>query len=444
MEEHEVVAAIVAGDPSGLTEALDKYAEPLFAYCRSILPQAEAADVVGDTFVIARVKLDGLRDPGKLGIWLHAVARNECQRRLSTTEEPPQEPAVLVPGSQLFQPQIPKARPSETQTPLSQTLLSEASLSETPLSETQPSEAPLSEAQVAGAQVAQLSRTQLPEGLTGRIMKVCTDETPTGRAHRTTVTHLAGPFGHDGFPRPIGPSRTRRQLSRMSYLIAGIAVAVVVAVAGIIVAASGGSHPGHTAAEAAIGQPGSAVAPTPAASSTGASATAPSSAGASSTPNGTKAAGSKASPHAANSASRKPSSPQKTKAPAASPPSEQPAPPVTTAPPLPSPSPSPTPRHAAVLIVNPRGLSLVSLNDVPAQATFTITAFGGPIRDYTIVAVSSRGHLIATPVTGSLGPGQQARILVTGWGKASFTAQIHIYPGNHVVTVHVKATKSKG
>jgi Sigma-70 region 2/Pentapeptide repeats (8 copies) len=443
MEEHEVVAAIVAGDPSGLTEALDKYAASLFAYCRSILPQAEAADVVGDTFVIARNKLDVLHDPGKLGIWLQAVARNECQRRLITKGETPGDAADLVSDARV------------TAAQLSETQLVGAQLSGAQLSGAEPVGADLSGAELVGAQLSgvQLAEAQLPEGLTGRIMKFCTDDTPTGRAYRTTVTHLAGSFGHDGFPRPIGPSRRRRQLSRMSFLIAGIAVAVVCVIAGIIVAASGGPHPGHTAADAAIGRPGSTVAPSPAVSGTGASGTRPSGAGASgagasgagasSAAGGTKGAGPKASPNASNAASRKASSPQKKKAPNPSPTSQQPAPPVMAVPPLPSPSPSPT-RRAAVLIVNPGRLSLVSLNDVPAQATFTITAFGGPIRDYTIVAVSSRGHIIATPVTGSLGRGQQARILVTGWGKASFTAQIHIYPGNHVVTVHVKATKSKG
>jgi RNA polymerase sigma factor (sigma-70 family) len=83
MEDSEVVAAIVAGDPGGLAEAYDKYAVPLHAYCRSILREpADAADAVQDTFVIASAKLGGLRDPGKLRAWLYAVARNLCHRRL--------------------------------------------------------------------------------------------------------------------------------------------------------------------------------------------------------------------------------------------------------------------------------------------------------------------------------------------------------------------------
>jgi RNA polymerase sigma factor (sigma-70 family) len=83
MEDPEVVAAIVAGDPDGLAEAYDRYAVPLYAYCCSLLREpADAADAVQDTFLIAAAKLRGLRDPAKLRAWLYAVARNECLRRL--------------------------------------------------------------------------------------------------------------------------------------------------------------------------------------------------------------------------------------------------------------------------------------------------------------------------------------------------------------------------
>src|SRR5580700_6594071 len=87
MQDREVVAAIVAGDPDGIAEAYDKYALPLYSYCRSLLREpADAADAVQDTFLIATSKLGGLRDPGKLRSWLYAVARNECYRRLRAGE----------------------------------------------------------------------------------------------------------------------------------------------------------------------------------------------------------------------------------------------------------------------------------------------------------------------------------------------------------------------
>ena len=83
MRDSEVVAAIVAGDADGLAEAYDRYAAPLYTYCRSLLREpADAADAVQDTFVIAASKLAGLRDQSRLRPWLYAVARNECRRRL--------------------------------------------------------------------------------------------------------------------------------------------------------------------------------------------------------------------------------------------------------------------------------------------------------------------------------------------------------------------------
>ena len=83
MHDSEVVAAIAVGDPDGLAEAYDRYAAPLYTYCRSLLREpADAADAVQDTFVIAASKVAGLRDQSRLRPWLYAVARNECHRRL--------------------------------------------------------------------------------------------------------------------------------------------------------------------------------------------------------------------------------------------------------------------------------------------------------------------------------------------------------------------------
>ena len=83
MRDREVVAAIVAGDPAGLAEAYDRYATPLYSFCRTMLREpADAADAVQDTFVIAAPRMAGLRDPERLRSWLYAVARNECYRRL--------------------------------------------------------------------------------------------------------------------------------------------------------------------------------------------------------------------------------------------------------------------------------------------------------------------------------------------------------------------------
>ena len=95
MRDSELVASIVAGDPSGLAAAYDRYAEPLYKYCRSMLSDpADAADAVQDTFVIASSRLAELRDPGRLRAWLYAVARNECLRILGS---PRPAPRLTVP-----------------------------------------------------------------------------------------------------------------------------------------------------------------------------------------------------------------------------------------------------------------------------------------------------------------------------------------------------------
>lgn len=83
LADHEIVAAIVAGQPGGLAAAYDRYAAALHAYCHTLLGEpADAADAVQDTFIIAASKLGGLRDPARLRPWLYAVARNECRRRV--------------------------------------------------------------------------------------------------------------------------------------------------------------------------------------------------------------------------------------------------------------------------------------------------------------------------------------------------------------------------
>src|SRR5215469_4082540 len=95
MRDSEVVASIVAGDPAGLAVAYDRYAGALFGYCRSLLREpADAADVVHDTFVIAAVSLDQLRDRERLRAWLYAVARNLALRQLRADKVAAVYPAV--------------------------------------------------------------------------------------------------------------------------------------------------------------------------------------------------------------------------------------------------------------------------------------------------------------------------------------------------------------
>ena len=202
MQDRELVAAIVNGDPDGLAEAYDRYAASLYAYCRSMLPDphppGEAADAVADTFTIATAKLEGLRDPDQLGSWLHAVARNECLRRLGA--------AGLAAGD---------ARPT-----------------------------PADAARLAsGGAVPEVSP---PDGLRERVLKAGADNTPTGRADRMSVTHRAGAFGRTGFPKPIIPPGPRwwHQVRRRPRAAAGVAAVAVAVVAGgiAVLLIAGGTH----------------------------------------------------------------------------------------------------------------------------------------------------------------------------------------------------------
>ena len=193
MQDRAVVAAVVAGDADGFAAAYDQYAASLYAYCHSVLPGPEAAaEAVLDTFLIAAAKLDGLRDPDRLGPWLHAIARNECLRRLG-----PGYPGYAeIPGS---------ADPDD--------------------------EPPA---------------VTLPTGFRGQVLTACADSSPTGRAYRMSVAYRAGAFGPAGFPKPIGPSGPRwwRRVRRHPGLVASVAVVVALAMAtGItVIMTAGGSH----------------------------------------------------------------------------------------------------------------------------------------------------------------------------------------------------------
>lgn len=79
MDDREVVAAILAGDPAGLATAYDKYAAPIYGYCRWMLREpAAAAEALQDTFVISSAQIHNLRDAGQLRSWLYTAARDEC------------------------------------------------------------------------------------------------------------------------------------------------------------------------------------------------------------------------------------------------------------------------------------------------------------------------------------------------------------------------------
>ena len=213
------MAAIVAADPDGFADAYDRYAAPLFAYCSFMLPAPDdAAGAVRDTFLIAVSRLERLRDPNKLRPWLHAVARNECLRRLSATGDAPRPRKAAADGV--------------------------------------------------------LPPAELPASLRGEVLRACADNTPAGRADRASVAHHAGTFGPTGFPKAIGSSAPPWWRRRPRAAVA-VAAVVTVAVAGALLAMLTGGGP-HRAQASIVanggGAPGAPASPgawsTPAASST--------------------------------------------------------------------------------------------------------------------------------------------------------------------------------
>jgi DNA-directed RNA polymerase specialized sigma24 family protein len=389
MQDQEVVAAIVAGDPEGIAEAYDRYAAPLYAYCSFMLPGPDdaAAAAVRDTFLIATVRLEGLRDPGKLRSWLHAAARSECRRRRSAA-------GVTSPL-----PKVPRS---------------------------------------ASGDVA-LTAVELPADLRRQVLTACTDSTPAGRAERASTAHRAGSFGPAGFPKAAGSPGPpwRRQLRRHPRAAAAAAVLAAVGVtAGIIVMLPvGGSHRAQAssfanAGGAAGGSPGVAgVSPSPGRQAPPAKGKPTPSVTA---PEGTVSPGS-GTPQAPASASGTSSG---SVSPTASP---SPSP---SASPTPTPTPTPT-LTQGILEVVPDELVLTSSSGKAVKGDFILSAVGGPVDHYAIkVPAALSGKIAVSPATGSLPDGGWVTVTVTVTSKTALKSYVTVSPGGLTVTVVLDIKKA--
>ena len=383
MQDQEVVAAIVAGDPGGIAEAYDRYAAPLYAYCRFMLPDPDpdaAAAAVRDTFLIATSRLEGLRDPGKLRSWLYAVARSECLRRRSAA-------GVTSPLPKMPQP-------------------------------------------ASGDDV--WPAFELPAELRGQVLTAGTDSTPAGRAERASTAHRAGAFGPSGFPKAAdspGPP-WRRQLRRHPRAAAAVAALVAVGVtAGIIVMLPvGGSHRAQASTFVNAGQVGSSGAasasPSPARQASPAkgqptpAATTPESTASLGSGPGTPQAPTPASGASEGSAS-----------PTASP----------TASSSTSASPTPTPTQTVgpgILEVVPDELVLTSTAGKAVSGDFILSAVGGPVGHYAItVPAALSGKIAVSPARGSLPDGGWVTVTVTVTSKIALKGAVTVSPGNLTVTI---------
>ena len=295
-----MVGAVVAGDADGIAEVYDRYAGSLYAYGHWLLPGPEAAGVVQDTFLIAVSRLDGLRDPDQLDAWLHAVARNECLRRLGPGSPGgaggPARAAEPVPGS---------------------------------------------------AGLGELPAVTLPAELRGRVLTACADNSPVGRAHRVSVTHRAGAFGPSGFPKAIGPAGPRwwQRMRRHPRPVAAAAVLVTVAAAAgitVITTAAGAQRPQASALGLGAGVAGTSPSAIPGSAIPGSASRGGASRGSASRGSASRGSASRGSA-SRGSASRGSASPASSPAQKAAPPAS----PATSSPTLPAgatgPAPSPVP-----------------------------------------------------------------------------------------------------
>jgi hypothetical protein len=385
MQDRAVVAAVIAGNVDGFAAAYDRYAGSLYARCHAVLPEPEAAEAVLDTFLVAAAKLDGLRDPDRLGPWLHAVARNECLRRLGPGRE--------IPADQ----------------------------------DAEPPELPL------------------PPGFRDRVLTACADNSPAGRAHRMSAAYRAGVFGAAGFPKAIGPSGPSwwRRVRRHPGAVAAVAaVAALAMTAGIAVAmTAGASHrPQASGLKPDGGMPVPASSMTPDATAgtpSPARTTAPASARPT-TPATVPVVTASVSLSPARSIPASSASPSRTSpSPSASP--SRSASPSTSASPSRSASPSPSTSPAqGHLLVAPGKLVLTSVSGKPVSGSFVLTAAGGPVAHYTVQVAAMPAKVKVAPAGGSLKAGKKVTVTVTVTSKVALTTHVIVAPGNLTVTVVYK------
>src|SRR5215467_12167863 len=83
LTDAELVQMAWRGDSAAFGAVLDRHRVALFAQALGCLGEREAAaDAVQEAFVLALRCVDQLRDPAKVGSWLHAIIRSVCAMQL--------------------------------------------------------------------------------------------------------------------------------------------------------------------------------------------------------------------------------------------------------------------------------------------------------------------------------------------------------------------------
>ena len=84
LDDADLVGAALAGDREAFGAIYDRYSSQVFTMCAHMLGNREdAADATSDVFLTAAERLDQLRDPSRLRVWLLAIARRNVYRRSS-------------------------------------------------------------------------------------------------------------------------------------------------------------------------------------------------------------------------------------------------------------------------------------------------------------------------------------------------------------------------
>jgi RNA polymerase sigma factor (sigma-70 family) len=262
-------------------------------------------------------------------------------------------------------------------------------------------------------------------GFRPQLLRMLADRSPAGLAHRLTVANRAGPFGPNGFPKPIRPPAAgpwHRVLHHSQAVLAGTAASVMVA--GVIaIGVIAGSHhsppPAGAAGQSTHGASGSTASPSSARggpSGRGGNGSAPSA----SAPEGTTTPDAFRSPGAPGSASA-----ATNPTPAAGSSSSS----------TPSSSNTSESASAGTLSVSTGQLDLVSVNGT-ATGRFTLTAQGGPVSGYSVTVGSAlAGHLAVSPSSGSLASGASMTITVTSTSLVAVNGQLTVNPGGQTITV---------
>jgi RNA polymerase sigma factor (sigma-70 family) len=489
MRDAEVAASVVAGDPAGLAEAYDRYADPLYAYCWFMLDHpVDAADAVQDTFLIAVSRLGRLRNPEYLRPWLYAMARNECLRRLRARQAASaldQTASALDQATDVTDATVDIAEDAERAElrALARSAVGGLNPGEREVVELwlghglEPAEVALvlgvsrnhahsllsrahdqlqaclgvllagrggrDDCDELNALVAESTRLAggAPAALREHVLWMAAGQDSDALAHQADLRSRVRAFGRRGFPKPLSMPKSgwHRSPQGQAAMAAGVAAAVVAAV--VTLALTGNWLP----APAADPHPASNASAQP----TTPAAAVPVAAQRTSTPHASASAkAAKAPVLAATQPPARPTAKHPAPAsPSATPPAGHPttpAPPSPTGTPAPSappPSATPTapqpPTAPGTLVVSADWLDLTPFQP---SGTITLTAENGPVTWGISQTDGPAGALVISPAGGSLAEGQSVQVTVAAESATTrLYAELTISPGGQTVTVEYRA-----